>query len=146
MPATMPAVHQQTRVEVSRIAGDGLFATAPLAKGAIVVWYRGDDGPTIDLGPVNHSCDPNLGWADEFTLVAMRDLVPGEELTTDYSLSTDDSTYLLRCHCETYRCRGLVDGDDWHIPQLQQRYAGFWTPLLARRIAESTESPRPPSR
>jgi hypothetical protein len=41
----------------------------------------------------------------------------------------------MYCHCETYRCRQLVAGDDWRIPELQRRYDGHWVPFLQRRIA-----------
>jgi uncharacterized protein len=82
----------------------------------------------------NHSCDPNLWWADADTLIARRDIAPGEELTNDYATSTADPAFLLRCHCESTRCRGMVTGDDWRIPELQARYAGHWVPMLQRRI------------
>ncbi|HTQ89004.1 MAG TPA: SET domain-containing protein [Streptosporangiaceae bacterium] len=32
---------------------------------------------------INHSCEPNVGFAGNIVLVAMRDISPGEELTTD---------------------------------------------------------------
>lgn len=83
----------------------------------------------------NHSCDPNLGWTDEYTLVSLRDIAAGEELTNDYATSTADARFVLYCHCETYRCRQLVAGDDWRIPELQRRYDGHWVPFLQRRIA-----------
>lgn len=35
----------------------------------------------------NHSCDPNLWWADGFTLDARCDIEPGTELTNDYGTS-----------------------------------------------------------
>lgn len=82
----------------------------------------------------NHSCDPNLGWAEAYTLVALRDIAAGEELTCDYATSTADPAFLLRCHCQTYRCRQMVTGDDWRIPELQRRYAGRWVPFLQRII------------
>jgi hypothetical protein len=88
----------------------------------------------------NHSCDPNLGWAGEYTLLTIHDVPAGVELTSDYATSTADPTFLLRCHCETYRCRGIVAGDDWQIPQLQQRYAGYWVPMLRRRIDEAARA------
>ena len=69
-----------------------------------------------------------------YTLVALRDLAPGDEVTHDYATSTADPSYLLRCHCETYRCRQMVEGTDWRIPQLQRRYAGHWVPHLQRLI------------
>jgi hypothetical protein len=37
---------------------------------------------------INHSCEPNVGFAGNIVLVAMRDISPGEELTTDYASST----------------------------------------------------------
>jgi SET domain-containing protein len=82
----------------------------------------------------NHSCEPNLGWRDEYTLVTMRDVAPGEELTDDYATSTVDADFVLYCHCETYRCRQVIEGTDWMIPQLQLRYAGYWVPYVQRRI------------
>jgi uncharacterized protein len=82
----------------------------------------------------NHSCDPNLWWTDGYTLSARRDIAAGEELTNDYATSTADPGYLLRCHCESTRCRGMVSGDDWQIPELQIRYDRHWVPMLQRRI------------
>src|SRR5919108_5525544 len=34
---------------------------------------------------INHSCEPNVGFAGNIVLVAMRDIPEGEELTTDYA-------------------------------------------------------------
>lgn len=82
----------------------------------------------------NHSCEPTMGWADEYTLVTTRDVAAGEELTDDYAMSTMDADFVLYCHCETYRCRQVIEGTDWMIPQLQLRYAGYWVPYVQRRI------------
>ena len=126
----MPAerwVHPDTRVGPSRIAGSGLFATTDLPAGTIVL-----RGSVARAG--NHSCEPNLGWSDEHTLVAIRDIAAGEELTEDYATSTADPSFVLMCHCETYRCRQVIEGTDWQIPQLQKRYAGHWAPSLQRLI------------
>ena len=127
----------------SPIAGKGLFATAPIALGSAVA--RWQEPPTLvsGFGRINHSCDPNLGWADDRTLVAMRDIPVGTELVTDYALAIDAPSALLWCHCDTYRCRQVVEGDDWRIPQLQQRYAGYWTPVIAKRIAALTSPAQP---
>jgi uncharacterized protein len=38
---------------------------------------------------IKHSCEPNVGFAGNTVLVAMRDISPGEELTTDYALFDD---------------------------------------------------------
>jgi uncharacterized protein len=84
----------------------------------------------------NHSCDPNLGWTDAYTLSTMAEVPAGTELVSDYSMSTADPLYLLRCHCPSTRCRQMVTGDDWRIPQLQERYDGWWVPYLSRLVRE----------
>ena len=113
-------------VEVCRspVAGRGLFATAAIPAGTEVLR---PGAPVHEQGPVNHACDPNLGWAGD-ALVTLRDVAAGEELLVDYAMSSTDPAYLLRCHCESYRCRQMVEGTDWRIPQLQLRYAGRWAP------------------
>ena len=40
---------------------------------------------------VNHSCAPNMGFNGQVVLVAMRDVEPGEELTFDWAMFTDES-------------------------------------------------------
>jgi len=83
---------------------------------------------------VNHSCEPNVGWAGNVVLAVMRDVAEGEELTTDYALfDVPDDT--MACTCGTPRCRGTISGDDWRDPALQQRYAGWFSRYLADRIA-----------
>jgi uncharacterized protein len=124
----------------SDIAGRGLFATVDLPSGTVVI--RLDPGPTEDVrvdglgvGFPNHSCDPNAGWVDERTLATMSAVPAGAELVTDYAMAIDVADWFLRCHCPSYRCRQMVEGSDWRIPQLQQRYAGWWAPHVQRRIA-----------
>ncbi|MDT4912406.1 MAG: uncharacterized protein QOC66_1534 [Pseudonocardiales bacterium] len=116
----------------SVIAGHGLFATVAVAAGNPVLRRAPADVPN----ELNHSCEPTLGWGGEGTLVAVRDIAAGEELTADYATSIDDPDFVMMCHCETYRCRQVIEGTDWQIPQLQRRYAGLWAPTLQRRIAE----------
>jgi hypothetical protein len=127
-----PSLHPDTAVRPSPVAGRGLFATAAIPAGSVVA--RPASGNPDDLGPVNHGCDPNLGWAYEHTLETLRDIAAGEELVVDYAMSVTDPAYLLRCHCDSYRCRQMVEGTDWRIPQLQRRYAGHWAPDVQRRI------------
>jgi hypothetical protein len=82
----------------------------------------------------NHSCDANLGMRGEVTLVAMRDIAPGEELTHDWA-TTDDDDYSVECKCGANTCRGTLTGKDWQRPELQQRYRGYFSPYLAKKIA-----------
>jgi hypothetical protein len=82
---------------------------------------------------LNHSCTPNVGFAGNVVLVAMRDVAAGEELTTDYALF-DDYDGSMECHCGTDACRHVIDGRDWMLPQLQERYRGWFSTYLQRRI------------
>ena len=49
---------------------------------------------------LNHSCEPNVGFAGNTVLVAMRDISPDEELTTDYALLM---TTTRRCNATAER-------------------------------------------
>lgn len=120
----------QVEARPSRVAGRGLFAAEPVAAGTVVLHQDG-------IGALNHSCDPNLGWASDATLVAVRDLAEGDELTIDYATRITDPDFVMMCHCETYRCRQVIEGTDWRIPQLQKRYAGMWAPDVQRLIDEA---------
>jgi SET domain-containing protein len=82
----------------------------------------------------NHSCDPNLGMRGEITFVAMRDIRAGEELTHDWAM-TDDDDYSLKCNCGVPDCRKILTGKDWQRPDLQRRYAGYFSAYLACKIA-----------
>ena len=81
----------------------------------------------------NHSCDPNLGMRGEITFVAMRDILAGEELTHDWAM-TDDDEYSVECKCGARNCRNIITGKDWQRPDLQKRYAGYFSAYLARKI------------
>jgi len=82
----------------------------------------------------NHSCDPNLGMRGEITFVAMRDICAGEELTHDWAM-TDDDDYSIECNCGVPDCRKTLSGKDWQRPDLQERYASYFSAYLARKIA-----------
>src|SRR5437763_16397710 len=82
----------------------------------------------------NHSCDANLGIRGEITFVAMRNVSAGEELTHDWA-TTDDDNYSVKCKCGAPNCRGTLTGKDWQRPELQERYSGYFSTYLAKKIA-----------
>jgi uncharacterized protein len=86
---------------------------------------------------INHSCEPNVGFAGNIVLVAMRDIGPGEELTTDYALF-DDYDGVLECHCGTPSCRGTIGGRDWRRPDLQHKYGSYFSAYLLARLDQAT--------
>ena len=148
----------------SPIADTGLFATAPIVAGEVVMRLGGevltddefrdrtrhmdhysglaidnglnlllpDDGPT-NFG--NHSRDSNLWMDDAVTVSARRDIAPGDGLTIDYALQTADLSWSMRCTCGSPVCCVSITNEDWHRPELQQRYAGHFSPFINRRIA-----------
>jgi hypothetical protein len=84
---------------------------------------------------VNHSCDPNCGIVGSVLLVTMRDVEAGEELCFDYAMTDSDDYDMFDCTCGTQRCRGVVTGDDWKQPELRDRYAGWFSTYLERRLS-----------
>jgi len=83
----------------------------------------------------NHSCNANLGMRGEITFVAMRNIRVGEELTHDWA-TTDDDDYTVKCNCGAKNCRGTLTGKDWQRPELQERYAGYFSAYLAEKIKQ----------
>jgi hypothetical protein len=94
---------------------------------------RQDDEYEAVMLFVNHSCEPNVGFAGNVVLVAMRDIAAGEELTTDYAMF-DDHEDAMECGCGRPSCRRAVDGRDWQRPELQERYRGYFSWYLQRRM------------
>jgi hypothetical protein len=100
------------------------------------------DTNVIFLGPpsrepgdsINHSCEPNCGMRNATTIVAMRDIAVGEELTFDYAMSDASDYDEFNCNCGTSLCRGRVRADDWRLDTLRQRYKGFFSPYIQRKI------------
>lgn len=88
---------------------------------------------------LNNSCEPNVGFGGNIVLVAMRDIEPGAELTTDYAMF-DDYAGAMDCTCGRPGCRGRVDGRDWQRPELQDRYRGYFSWYLEQKIRRSAAS------
>jgi hypothetical protein len=83
---------------------------------------------------VNHSCDPNCGIVGSILLVTRRPVEADEELCFDYAMTDADDYDEFTCACDTAPCRGVVRGTDWKRPDLQARYAGWFSSYLARKI------------
>ena len=92
-----------------------------------------DEERELSMLYLNHSCDANLGIRGQIAFVAMRDIRAGEELTHDWAM-TDDDDYSIECNCGSPDCRKTLTGKDWQRPDLQERYAGYFSAYLARKI------------
>lgn len=143
-------------------SGQGVFVEAPVARGELLALFGGslmdadqlraidrtqhryslqvdDELYLVSSTPtapdfVNHACEPNAGMQGQIGLVALRELWIDEEVRYDYAMSDGSSYDEFPCACGTPLCRSHVRGTDWMRPELQLRYAGFFSPYLARRI------------
>jgi uncharacterized protein len=140
----------------------GLFATENISAGELLTLYMGDliDGAILDTLPpadqvhilqieedlyikpiqeeeahyVNHSCEPNAGLAGQISVVALRDIKAGEEICFDYAMCDGSPYDEFTCLCSSSQCRKTISGNDWQRPELWERYKGYFSPYLQRRI------------
>ena len=123
------------KVSSSRF-GKGCFAYEPIEKGETICFLEGEetsweefekkyrkgtvrlDDPLqisetkyIELHPpyiyFNHSCNPNSGLRGKNKLIAIKKIMPGEEINFDYSsvswddrLTEDYGAWTMKCECE----------------------------------------------
>lgn len=97
---------------------------------------RGDAVLCWDIGRyVNHSCDPScLSLSDEME-IAVRDILPGEQLTDDYGML--NIIVDLECRCGAPNCRGVVRGDDVRALGLA------WEARIREAFALASRVPQP---
>jgi SET domain-containing protein len=143
--------------------GYAVFAVKPLVKNELLaVWGgqvltleqvlalpREEQGHTIQiheelyLAPmgmedpadyINHSCNPNAGVSGQISLVAMRAIEAGEEITFDYAMADSSSFDEFECSCGSPLCRRKVTGNDWKRRELWKRYNGYFSTYLQKRI------------
>ena len=91
---------------------------------------------------VNHSCNPSCGFNGQISLVSMRDIFQGEEITYDYSMtdvgSKEQGWVDMECLCGSKNCRKMITGNDWRLEELQQKYKGYFS----RYIQDLVSSPK----
>lgn len=85
------------------------------------IWYGpGTDPSSLGIGErFNHACQPNSGFIDPVTMVALRNIPAGTEVTVDYakfqSNELEGSSFDCRCGCPG--CRSKVEVTDWRLIQ-----------------------------
>ena len=145
--------------------GKGLFSLQTISKGATIIKITGEklnfsdslelgdkesyclqigiDGYIIPDEPFiysNHSCDPNAGLNDKLELVALRRIVPGEEICWDYSTSMLERHWTMHCHCGSPYCRHLITDFDLLPKHTQKFYLHFQVvlPFIVSYLEESS--------
>ncbi len=143
--------------------GYGIFAVQPIVCGETVAGFGGtvcdratfsalpedrqihaiqiDDElymvGSVDPDPAdlaNHSCAPNTGVVGNILLVAMANIAVGDEVCFDYAMCDAADYDEFICACGTPECRKVVTSADWQRPELQERYRGWMSSYLQRRI------------
>ena len=95
------------------------------------------DRDDIGIGErINHSCDPNTGFVSEMKLVALRDILPGEDVTMDYGTCSSLEEYRLVCQCGEKTCRGVIRGTDWQNLDMQRRLGQYFQPYLREKMTQ----------
>lgn len=125
--------------------GRGLFATALISQGEKILEFTGshvsfletifdESGRSIQLNVddyldlvepgvlTNHSCAPNAGVMDDRFLVAIADILPGEQIFFDYSTTMQENYWTLTCTCGAPACRGVVKDFRYLPVEVQNRY------------------------
>lgn len=140
-------------VRRSAIEGRGIYATRSFRKGEDVLTFEGDmilqepgmhtlqidyDKHLLVNEPeryVNHSCDPNCGIKEKATLVALRHIKEGDEITFDYAMTE----YRLggferneKCLCGSEICRGNITGHDELPDKFKEKYKGYISSYLQK--------------
>ncbi|MEA2701614.1 MAG: uncharacterized protein QOE22_323 [Candidatus Parcubacteria bacterium] len=131
-------------IRTSEIDGKGVAAGEAIRKGELIQYIKGDakylaitnreqsaSNPNwIGIGRnrwidpdhpnqyLNHSCSPNSGIKGKVTMIALRDIKEGEEITIDYSITESDNLWEMECTCGEANCRKLITSIH-HIPEEQ---------------------------
>lgn len=88
--------------------------------------YMGPSGETDDF--FNHSCNPNSGLKidnEKVTLVAIKNINIGDEITWDYSTTMDEDDWEMNCLCGSQNCRGKIRDFKFLNKDIQQKYMGL---------------------
>lgn len=94
-----------------------------------------EDMGTADF--INHSCDPVAGIKGQISLVAMKNIKAGEQITFDYGTvlyKSGKRAYELACHCGSPRCRKVITSHDWKLPAIQKKYDGYFPYYIQEEI------------
>jgi SET domain-containing protein len=143
------AVHAISAGEIVAVKGGAVMDAASLARvrhqaspaeiqieDALYIVPRTAAELESNILCLNHSCRPNVGVRGQITFVAMHDVSAGSELTIDYAMIDGDPAERMRCVCGAPECREVITGSDWRLPELQRRYAGYFSRYLQDRIVD----------
>ena len=111
--------------------------TTPLSE--YVLLAEPSDGSKDYSDYLNHSCDPNIGFRDAISIIAIRDISADEEMLIDYAFWESDVAWKLKdaCKCGSRKCRKNITGEDWKIVKASEVRFLYFSPFVKRRILTS---------
>jgi D-alanine-D-alanine ligase-like ATP-grasp enzyme len=77
----------------------------PVSSEVYILW----DNAPAEWAPQNHSCKPNTEYAG-LNVVALRNILAGEELTLDYTTFLNDEMESFICNCGAENCKKIIQG------------------------------------
>jgi SET domain-containing protein len=86
---------------------DGIVVPEPTRISVYVACEKQHIDPTNGLQYLNHACNPNTEFRGR-TLVALREIRTGEELTIDYRHTEMTISHPFRCNCGAENCAGVI--------------------------------------
>lgn len=150
-------------VKASKIKGKGVYANRDFKRGeVIIIWSpkkivdrkevpklsKEDQNHTCYIGKkkyavmgiperfMNHSCNPN-SYPKNQKDIALKDIKKGEEITTDYSLSSLDD-WEVKCNCKSKNCRKVIFGDFRKLdPKTKKKLAPYLDDWFKKEIANA---------
>jgi hypothetical protein len=125
--------------------GFGVFAKEPILPGETIFYLNGRlidfAASKLEMGEysvqigldtyvdpispgrfLNHSCNPNSGFVNDITLIAIAPIEVGDEIRFDYSTTMLERHWELQCRCEAANCRRRIRDFDLIPGDLQTRY------------------------
>lgn len=154
----------------SKINGKGVCAGENIKKGDIIQYIKGEAkfltirskkdslsypdwigiGKNKWIDPdypnqyLNHSCNPNSGIKGRLTMVAIRNIKEGEEITIDYSIIEGDDLWEMKCTCGEKNCRKVIRSIRY-IPRRQfKKYLPYVPTYFKDLYTKEHQKPRYP--
>jgi hypothetical protein len=121
-----PVVRQPTRYTVQISANEHVDAEKIGSDGTYPPWRF-----------LNHSCSPNTRLEGR-SLMAVRDIHAGDEVTFDYDTTEWDMASPFLCTCGAVTCRGMVRG--YRHLTAEQRHRMIVAPHLQQALDEAQGS------
>lgn len=138
-------------IATSKIAGKGIMAGEDIKKGDLIRYIKGeikflsikskedslsypnwigiDKGVWIDPDHphqyLNHSCDPTAGIKGKVSIVALKNIKEGEEITIDYSIIEGDDLWEMPCSCGSKDCRKIIRSIQYLPKKTYKKYLPF---------------------